>query len=245
MRNLIEVVAALIFRDGKFLICQRPANKARGLLWEFAGGKVEAGESKQDALLRECREELGVTLAAPEFYMEVVHRYPDITVRLTVFSAVICAGEPQLLEHAAMKWIYPQEAAGYNFCPADEAVLKKINADFSNGGKHNKILGKKGEKAAARRLKRLGYKIAERNLKTPFGEVDIVAKKGDVLVFCEVKTRSGDKYGSPSEAVGFQRQARYKRAAEYYLKTLKGEYTVRFDVAEVSDGEINHIENAF
>ena len=74
-----QVVAALIWRDGKFLICQRPAHKARGLLWEFVGGKVEPGETKQQALVRECREELGIETAVGDVFMEVTHTYPDIT----------------------------------------------------------------------------------------------------------------------------------------------------------------------
>lgn len=245
MRKITEVVAAVIFKDGRFLICQRPANKARGLLWEFAGGKVEAGESKEEALIRECREELGVTLTNLKPYMEVLHRYPDITVCLTVFTAEIAEGEPELLEHAAMKWIFPSEIYAYNFCPADKAVLKKISADFLKSGGHNRRLGIKGEKAAAKYLKRKGFKILCRNLKTPFCEIDIVAKMGDILIFCEVKTRTGVDYGTPSEAVDARRTARYKRAAEFYLKRFKEEHTIRFDVIEVLGGKINHIENAF
>ena len=106
---MIEVVAALIRKDGKFLICQRPADKARGLMWEFAGGKIEAGETAENALVRECREELDIEIEAGGKYMEVTHKYPDITVHLTVFEAKINKGEPKLLEHAALKWIIPEE----------------------------------------------------------------------------------------------------------------------------------------
>ena len=87
----IEVVAALIFRDGRFMICQRPANTARALHWEFVGGKVEPGETKEAALIRECREELDIELSVGDVYMEVVHEYPDITVRLTLFRAEACS----------------------------------------------------------------------------------------------------------------------------------------------------------
>lgn len=243
-RKITEVVAAVIFRGGKFLICQRPANKARGLKWEFAGGKAEAGESKEEALIRECREELGVTLTALKPYAQTVHRYPDITVKLTAFTAET-EDVPQLFEHAAMKWIYPSEAGEYDFCAADVAIVKKIRADFSDGGARNKKLGKKGERSAAKYLKRRGFKILARNLKTPFCEVDVVAKMRDMLVFCEVKTRTADLYGNPSEAVNLKRQSRYKRAAEFYLKNAAKDYTLRFDVIEVLGGKINHIENAF
>ncbi len=123
---MVEVVAALIWRGERFLICQRPAHKARGLLWEFVGGKVEPGETKEQALVRECREELDVELSVGEPFMDVTHAYPDITVHLTLFSASIAAGRPKLLEHAAMAWIAPAEIPRYDFCPADEEILKKL-----------------------------------------------------------------------------------------------------------------------
>jgi 8-oxo-dGTP diphosphatase len=123
---ITEVVAALIWENDKFMICQRPAHKARGLLWEFVGGKVEAGETKEAALIRECQEELGVTLSVGDVFMEVVHEYPDITVRLTLFNAVIAEGEPQKLEHNDIRWITPAEIPQYDFCPADVEILDKI-----------------------------------------------------------------------------------------------------------------------
>ena len=109
------MVAALIWKQGKFLICQRPANKARGLLWEFVGGKVEPGETKEQALIRECQEELAVTLSVGDVFMDVVHEYPDITVHLTLFNATIADGEPQKIEHNDIKWITPSEIQNYNF----------------------------------------------------------------------------------------------------------------------------------
>ena len=124
---MTEVVAALIWERGKFMICQRPAGKARGLLWEFVGGKVEPGETKADALVRECREELGVTVGVGEAFMEVTHEYPDLTVHLTLFNAEIASGTPQKLEHNDICWISPEEIDGYDFCPADEVILQKLN----------------------------------------------------------------------------------------------------------------------
>ena len=123
---ITEVVAALIWDKDKFMICQRPAHKARGLLWEFVGGKVEPVETKEQALIRECREELAVTLSVGNVFMDVVHEYPDITVHLTLFNATIAEGEPQKLEHNDIKWITPSEIPNYDFCPADEEILKKI-----------------------------------------------------------------------------------------------------------------------
>ena len=122
----VDVVAALVVENGKFMICQRPQNKARGLLWEFVGGKVEPGETKAQALVRECREELGVTVAPGEIYMEVDHVYPDITIHLTLFRARIAAGRPQKLEHADIRFIAPDQIPQYAFCPADASILEQI-----------------------------------------------------------------------------------------------------------------------
>lgn len=123
---MVEVVAALIWKNGKFMICRRPAHKARGLLWEFVGGKVEPGETKEQALVRECREELAVTVAVQDEFMSLVHEYPDITIHLTVFNAYIAEGVPQLLEHNDIRWIPPKEIKNYDFCPADNKILEKI-----------------------------------------------------------------------------------------------------------------------
>ena len=108
------------------MICQRPTNKARGLLWEFVGGKVEPGETKEQALVRECREELDILLSVGDVFMTVIHEYPDITVHLTLFNATIFEGEPQKIEHNDIQWITPSEIANYEFCPADEEMLARI-----------------------------------------------------------------------------------------------------------------------
>ncbi len=127
---MVEVVAALIWDEDKFMICQRPANKARALLWEFVGGKVEPGETKQQALIRECQEELAVTLSVGDVFMDVVHEYPDITVHLTLFNATIAEGIPQKIEHNDIRWITPDEIPLYEFCPADEEILEKIISKY-------------------------------------------------------------------------------------------------------------------
>ena len=123
---MTEVVAALIWDDNRFLACQRPAHKARGLLWEFVGGKVEPGETKEQALIRECQEELAVTVAVRDMFMEVDHVYPDLTVHLTLFNASIAEGIPQKIEHNDLRWITVEEIDQYEFCPADEEILRRL-----------------------------------------------------------------------------------------------------------------------
>ena len=124
--KITEVVAALIWQNDTFMICQRPAHKARGLLWEFVGGKVEAGESPKQALVRECFEELAVRVSVEDVFMEVTHTYPDLCVHLTLFNAFIFEGEPQKLEHNDIRWITPDEIGQYEFCLADQEILAKI-----------------------------------------------------------------------------------------------------------------------
>lgn len=125
MEKRTEVVAALAVREGRFLICKRPKNKARGGLWEFVGGKVEEGETGEQALDRECREELGVGAETHGVYLTVEHNYPDLLIRLTLYRATL-KGEPQLLEHEALAWITPSEIDGYAFCPADQVILEQL-----------------------------------------------------------------------------------------------------------------------
>ena len=127
---MIEVVAALIRENNKFMICQRPVSKARGLLWEFVGGKVEQGKTKEQALIRECQEELAITISVGKEFTDVVHEYPDITVHLTLFNASIIDGKLKLLEHSDIRWITPDEIPQYDFCPADTEILKKIQGEL-------------------------------------------------------------------------------------------------------------------
>jgi len=124
---MVDVAAALIWDDRKrFMICQRPAHKARGLLWEFVGGKAEPGETLEETLIRECREELDITVDVGSVYVSLIHEYPDITIRLTLFNCTISRGIPKLLEHNDLKWIYPQQIPEYAFCPADADILKML-----------------------------------------------------------------------------------------------------------------------
>lgn len=128
---MTDVVAALVWEGEKFMICQRPSNKARPLLWEFVGGKVEPGETKEQALVRECQEELAITLTVGDIFTEVIHEYPDITIKLTLFNATIKSGTPLLLEHNDIRWITYKDIPQYDFCPADTEILSKI-IDYSS-----------------------------------------------------------------------------------------------------------------
>ena len=125
-----EVAAALIWDNNRFMICQRPPHKARGLLWEFVGGKLEEGETAEEALIRECREELDITVEPKDIFMEVIHEYPDIKIKLILFNAMISEGEPKMIEHVDIKWITPEEIDRYEFCPADEEILKEIKERY-------------------------------------------------------------------------------------------------------------------
>lgn len=127
---MVQVVAALIREDNGFMIFQRPVTKTRAYQWEFVGGKVEKGETLEEALIRECREEIGVTVKVGEVFTEVDHEYPDISIHLTLFNAEIVDGVPQKLEHNDIRCITPDEIPQYRFCPADDEILKKIKEEF-------------------------------------------------------------------------------------------------------------------
>ena len=131
MPNTVAVAAARICQGGRFLIGQRPAHKARGLLWEFVGGKVEPGATMTDALIRECREALDITVNVGEINTQVIHEYPDIQIRLTLFHCTVAAGTPKLLEHNDLRWIHPSQIPEFDFCPADVDILEKIKQDFA------------------------------------------------------------------------------------------------------------------
>ena len=129
MPKTVTVSAALICKDGRFLVGQRPAHKARGLLWEFVGGKLEPGETGPEALTRECREELGVTVAVGPLYARLTHTDPALTVELLLYQAAIAEGTPRLLEHAALRWVAVDELTQYAFCPADAPILERLRTE--------------------------------------------------------------------------------------------------------------------
>ncbi len=126
MGTPVAVSAALIWREGRFLICRRPPQKARGGLYEFVGGKVEPGETGAQALVRECREELDIEVEPVSVFLELVHTYPDMTVDLTLFNTRLVSGEPKMIEHTDIRWIYPRDIPKYSFCPADREILRRL-----------------------------------------------------------------------------------------------------------------------
>lgn len=126
----VDIVAAFIWENNKFLICQRPANKARALLWEFVGGKVEKGETHQEALIRECQEELAITVEVGTLFYQNTHSYDDITINLSIYHAKIIAGTITKLEHNDLQWITPKQIPQFTFCPADIEVLTLIQEKY-------------------------------------------------------------------------------------------------------------------
>lgn len=123
---MVEVVAALIEEGGNIMICQRPADKPQPLLWEFPGGKVEKNETPQQALIRECAEELNIEIEVQNLFGTVEYTYPERVVRLSLYCAKMIKGTPKLQAHIAMKWVTKQELLQYDFCPADLPFLEKL-----------------------------------------------------------------------------------------------------------------------
>ncbi|MCM1218957.1 MAG: (deoxy)nucleoside triphosphate pyrophosphohydrolase [Lachnospiraceae bacterium] len=125
-KKIVEVVVALIWRGDKFLICQRPANTARGLFWEFVSCKVEEGKTKEEVLVRECKEVLDIIIKPNEEFASFNHVYTDTILRLTVFNCYITSGKPKLLKHNSFAWIAPEDIDKYCFNPTEKEILEKI-----------------------------------------------------------------------------------------------------------------------
>lgn len=125
-KRRVEVVAALLWEKDKVLVCQRPAGDPRAMKWEFVGGKVEPGETKEQALARECLEELGIEVEVGREFMQTRHDYPDMRIRLTTYHAFLRQGRPQKLEHAAIRWVHPRDLSKLDFCQADLAIASRV-----------------------------------------------------------------------------------------------------------------------
>jgi len=127
-KPLVPVVAALVTRKDKILLCQRPEHKARGGLWELPGGKVEPGETPAQALIRECREELGMSVEPVATAAIVEHAYSDIRIQLTVLRCRADGQVPVLMEHKALRWVEDSAVLHYDLCPADRIVFEILSS---------------------------------------------------------------------------------------------------------------------
>ena len=126
-KNIVDVVGAIIKDGDRYLVGQRAANKSQGGLWEFMGGKVELGETPEQALARECREELALEIEDERIIDSVVHEYPEKTIRLTLISCSPKRGSiPQALEHQQIRWVTVHEMRGMPFAPADSELIDKL-----------------------------------------------------------------------------------------------------------------------
>ena len=125
--DIIEVVGAIIKDGDKYLIGQRPAHKSQGGLWEFMGGKIEPGETPEQALKRECLEELALEIENERIIDSVVHKYPEKTIRLTLISCSPKSGSiPKALEHQQIKWVTRAEMDAIDFASADRELISKL-----------------------------------------------------------------------------------------------------------------------
>jgi 8-oxo-dGTP diphosphatase len=123
---MLEVVAALVISGGKIMVCQRAEGKSNALLWEFPGGKVEEGEKKGEAIVRECREELSAELSPLGVCADTYYAYPMGEIHLSLLRCEVKSGSIRNLEHNDIRWIAPEEIDAYPFCPADEALIKQL-----------------------------------------------------------------------------------------------------------------------
>jgi 8-oxo-dGTP diphosphatase len=124
--DIIEVVGAIIKDGDRYLVGQRAANKSQGGLWEFIGGKIEPGETLEQALARECREELDLEIENECVIDSVIHEYPEKTIRLTLISCSPKSGSiPKALEHQQIKWVTRAEMDALDFAPADRELIRK------------------------------------------------------------------------------------------------------------------------
>ena len=126
---MIPVVAALIVRDGRLLIARRPEGKHMAGRWEFPGGKLEKGESPEEAIEREIREELAAEIKAGRVYQAIAYSYPEKDVLLLFYAASVVSGEPRPVEEAEIRWITLEELDEYTFAPVDAMLVERLKRD--------------------------------------------------------------------------------------------------------------------
>lgn len=124
---MLDVVAGIIWREGRYLAVERPEGASMAGWWEFPGGKIEPGETREAALVRELREELGITAEEYAFWRELTHAYETVTVRLHFFHIHHYSGELQALENQRWAWVDPAAPSTLDFLPADEPVVRALH----------------------------------------------------------------------------------------------------------------------
>lgn len=129
---MINVVAAIIIDNNKIFIAERNKNKSQGGLWEFPGGKIESGETKEQALIREIKEELDMDIIVKEEFTNIVYNYPDKTINLTSLICQKTSNNYKLLEHESFAWVTLDELNNYEFAPADILIVDKILKNLKN-----------------------------------------------------------------------------------------------------------------
>ena len=125
----IQVAAALIVHEGRYLITRRKADAHLGGLWEFPGGKREPGESLEDCLRRELREELGIEITPPALFLVIHHEYPEKAVELNFFTCAIASDTPRLLGCADLRWVAPDELPELSMPPADQPLVDTLRGE--------------------------------------------------------------------------------------------------------------------
>lgn len=126
--KVTQVTAAILRRGDKILICQREKIGSCALLWEFPGGKQEEGETLAECLIRECQEELGVTIQVGDVFTETQYTYGDNQMHFTFFDSRIIEGELQRTVHRDIRWVRAEELGQYTFCPADVEVAGRLRS---------------------------------------------------------------------------------------------------------------------
>jgi mutator protein MutT len=127
---MIDVVAAIITNDeGKILITQRNLKKLQGGLWEFPGGKIEKDETREEAIIREIKEELTIDIKVDEYLDEKIFNYPEKDINLIALKCSKINGDIKLTEHEDAKWVANKELDKFDFAPADMFIVEKLKGD--------------------------------------------------------------------------------------------------------------------